>query len=155
EPRPRVLPADLRCGADPVGDLRDVPCEHGPGQHRRSAADGALRGELMMKRRTLATTTLRLLAGAALLCATRPCHAEDQAPHGPLRPQPSPGLPENLGAAPRGPKQPQGVDAAPWTQLPPADNATTPERIELGRKLYFDLHLSKDGTVACATCHDV
>src|SRR5262249_16310287 len=29
------------------------------------------------------------------------------------------------------------------------------DRFELGRKLYFDLRLSKDGTLACATCHDV
>jgi cytochrome c peroxidase len=31
----------------------------------------------------------------------------------------------------------------------------TPERVALGRKLYFDTRLSADGTVACATCHDV
>lgn len=31
----------------------------------------------------------------------------------------------------------------------------TDARIDLGRKLYFDTRLSKDGTVACATCHDV
>jgi cytochrome c peroxidase len=28
-------------------------------------------------------------------------------------------------------------------------------QVALGRKLYFDTRLSKDGTVACATCHDV
>jgi cytochrome c peroxidase len=31
----------------------------------------------------------------------------------------------------------------------------TAERIALGRKLYFDTRLSKDGTLSCATCHDV
>ncbi len=36
----------------------------------------------------------------------------------------------------------------------PADNPQTPEKIELGRKLFFDGRLSADGTVACATCHD-
>ncbi len=30
----------------------------------------------------------------------------------------------------------------------------TAEKIELGRMLYFDTRLSKDGTVSCATCHD-
>jgi len=30
----------------------------------------------------------------------------------------------------------------------------TPEKIELGKLLYFDKRLSKDGTVSCATCHD-
>ena len=31
----------------------------------------------------------------------------------------------------------------------------TPERVALGRKLYFDTRLSKDNSVSCATCHDV
>jgi cytochrome c peroxidase len=36
----------------------------------------------------------------------------------------------------------------------PDDNPMTPEKIELGKMLYFDKRVSKDGTVACATCHD-
>jgi cytochrome c peroxidase len=36
----------------------------------------------------------------------------------------------------------------------PADNASSPERVALGRKLFFDQRLSSDGTIACATCHD-
>lgn len=35
----------------------------------------------------------------------------------------------------------------------PDDNPLTPEKIELGRLLYFDKRLSGDNTVACATCH--
>lgn len=35
----------------------------------------------------------------------------------------------------------------------PPDNLLTPEKIELGRQLYFDGRLSADGTVSCATCH--
>jgi cytochrome c peroxidase len=50
---------------------------------------------------------------------------------------------------------PGGIDPAYWKTLVPADNATTAERVALGRKLYFEPKLSKDGTVACATCHDV
>jgi cytochrome c peroxidase len=51
---------------------------------------------------------------------------------------------------------PQGVDPVAWAAIyVPADNSPTPERIALGRKLYFDPRLSRDGTVACATCHDV
>jgi cytochrome c peroxidase len=50
---------------------------------------------------------------------------------------------------------PAGVDPTYWKALIPADNQLTPERIALGRKLYFDPRLSKDGSVACATCHDV
>jgi cytochrome c peroxidase len=35
----------------------------------------------------------------------------------------------------------------------PADNKITPERVELGKLLYFDTRLSRDNTVSCATCH--
>jgi cytochrome c peroxidase len=51
---------------------------------------------------------------------------------------------------------PAGVDPTAWTTIYiPAGNELTPDRIALGRKLYFDTRLSKDGTVACATCHDI
>ena len=36
----------------------------------------------------------------------------------------------------------------------PEDNPQTPEKIALGKMLYFDKRLSKDGTISCATCHD-
>jgi len=36
----------------------------------------------------------------------------------------------------------------------PEDNPMTAEKVELGKLLYFDKRMSKDGTVACATCHD-
>ena len=36
----------------------------------------------------------------------------------------------------------------------PADNPLTPAKVDLGRQLYFDKRLSRDGTVSCATCHD-
>jgi cytochrome c peroxidase len=50
---------------------------------------------------------------------------------------------------------PKFVDPVIWKSLIPGDNEPTPARVALGRKLYFDPKLSKDGTVACATCHDV
>ncbi len=36
----------------------------------------------------------------------------------------------------------------------PADNPSSPAKIELGRKLFSDKRLSADDTVACQTCHD-
>lgn len=36
----------------------------------------------------------------------------------------------------------------------PAENPTTPEKVELGKKLFFDRRLSGDGTMSCAVCHD-
>ncbi|MCX6119843.1 MAG: cytochrome-c peroxidase [Proteobacteria bacterium] len=37
----------------------------------------------------------------------------------------------------------------------PKDNPTTPAKVELGKKLFFDPRLSKDGTVSCNSCHNV
>jgi cytochrome c peroxidase len=35
----------------------------------------------------------------------------------------------------------------------PEDNAPTPQRVELGKKLFFDPRLSGDGNMSCASCH--
>jgi cytochrome c peroxidase len=48
------------------------------------------------------------------------------------------------------PKVPLGLPEVPI----PEDNPITPEKVALGKMLYFDKRLSKDGTIACATCHD-
>ena len=36
----------------------------------------------------------------------------------------------------------------------PEDNPITPEKIELGRRLFNDRRLSRDQSVSCASCHD-
>jgi len=35
----------------------------------------------------------------------------------------------------------------------PEDNPLTPEKIELGRRLFFDRRLSRDNSVSCSSCH--
>jgi len=52
-------------------------------------------------------------------------------------------------------KPPPGFDPVLWAAFIPDDNALTPQRVALGRKLYFDTRLSDDNSVSCATCHDV
>ncbi len=47
-------------------------------------------------------------------------------------------------------KAPLGLPPVPL----PANNPPTVDTIALGRRLYFDTRLSKDGTVSCASCHD-
>src|SRR5690242_4914147 len=47
------------------------------------------------------------------------------------------------------PAPPRGVNAH-WETLP---FRLTPEKVRLGRWLFFDPRLSADGTVSCATCH--
>lgn len=42
----------------------------------------------------------------------------------------------------------------PFKPVPiPKNNPQTAEKIELGKKLFFDRRLSGDGTTSCATCH--
>ena len=36
----------------------------------------------------------------------------------------------------------------------PSDNKYSPEKVALGRMLFFDTRLSNDNTVSCATCHN-
>lgn len=47
-----------------------------------------------------------------------------------------------------------GVPADATRAAIPLDNPQTPEKIALGRQLFFDGRLSADGTIACSTCHD-
>ena len=47
-------------------------------------------------------------------------------------------------------KVPLGLKPVPV----PTDNPLTPEKVELGKQLYFDPRLSCDDTVSCASCHD-
>ncbi len=37
----------------------------------------------------------------------------------------------------------------------PAYNPTTPEKVELGKKLYYDPRLSLSGVISCNTCHNL
>jgi cytochrome c peroxidase len=43
----------------------------------------------------------------------------------------------------------------PFKSVPiPEQNPQTPEKVELGKKLFFDRRLSGDGTMSCSSCHD-
>jgi cytochrome c peroxidase len=45
---------------------------------------------------------------------------------------------------------PAGVVAPPV----PADNLMSAAKVELGRRLFYDADLSRDGTTSCGTCHE-
>ncbi len=54
---------------------------------------------------------------------------------------------------------PTAVDsAAPLAALPPVpvphDQPLTPDRVRLGKMLFFDSRLSGDGSISCADCHE-
>ena len=66
-------------------------------------------------------------------------------------PAPAPEPKIELAAAPELPKLPVGLPELPA----PPENPTTAEKAELGWKLFFDKRVSKDGTMACAQCHEI
>jgi len=78
--------------------------------------------------------SLRTALGAALLLSGSACRAPQWERESPLRPLPSP---------------PPGVQAD-YAQLP---FHVTPEKVRLGRWLFFDQRLSAGGGLACAGCH--
>lgn len=47
------------------------------------------------------------------------------------------------------------LQALPDKAPEPADNPTTPAKVELGRMLYMDPRFSSTGTVSCNSCHNV
>ncbi len=47
------------------------------------------------------------------------------------------------------PQPPLGISSE-WSEL---EEPPTPERVRLGRWLFYDTRLSQDGTISCATCH--
>ncbi len=47
------------------------------------------------------------------------------------------------------PDSPLGIDSKLTDLVPPP----TPEKVRLGRWLFYDKRLSKDGSISCATCH--
>lgn len=77
----------------------------------------------------------------ALLSFAASCSGTEPAP--PAEPAP---------AAPEPPKSLKETTALQPMDVP-ADNPTTPEKIELGKMLFFDKRLSVNGTMSCETCH--
>lgn len=59
---------------------------------------------------------------------------------------------EKLSNEPFVPASPVGIEVTEANI--PKDNPITPAKVELGKLLYFDPRLSKDGTISCATCHN-
>jgi len=57
------------------------------------------------------------------------------------------------GGAGIGAQLPQILGLEDANTFVPADNPLTAQKIELGRVLFFDKRLSKNNTIACASCH--
>lgn len=87
------------------------------------------------------------------VAGAKPVSGGGDAPHGALAMSKQTTAVSSLAKVPT--SAPAGIDPGYWKFLVPADNQINEARVELGKKLYFEPKLSKDGTVACATCHDV
>lgn len=48
---------------------------------------------------------------------------------------------------------PAGFPAGPVTDTAPVDNALTEPRAQLGKRLFFDVRLSRTKEISCASCH--
>src|SRR5437867_7133880 len=93
--------------------------------------------------------TLRFLAGTvatalAFGCSGAPKEAQKAAPAAPQG--------ETFTSGEYTATLPLGLQAS--AAYVPDNNPMSQAKIELGRKLYYDGRLSKDGTISCATCHD-
>lgn len=53
---------------------------------------------------------------------------------------------------PKAPPLPATPEGLPELKVP-ADNALTAEKVMLGKQLFFDKRLSRDGSASCETCH--
>jgi cytochrome c peroxidase len=97
-----------------------------------------------------------VLSGSALLLG---CNEEGASPTAPSASAPKP----SASAAPTASAAalPPMPKAAPLPATPkalpelktPADNPITPEKVALGKQLFFDKRLSKDGSASCESCH--
>lgn len=52
-------------------------------------------------------------------------------------------------------KTPYTWQALPSSAPSPGDNPLTAEKTRLGKMLFFDTRLSADGTLSCASCHEI
>jgi len=109
----------------------------------------------MNKSKWMSPSRAMMIAFAFAAGSTRSFAAQlDEAPHGAMRMQEQQQRLDQL--IKRNLDPPAGIDPVAWATIYTVQaNEMTPDRIALGRKLYFDTRLSKDGTLACATCHDV
>jgi cytochrome c peroxidase len=132
-------------GVKPTPDAPPAPAQAAPGQPPRSEA-----GQPAQSAATQAAPATPPPARAPVVSGG------GNAPHGALAMERQLAQLEAwIGATPRV-QRPSSVSPSFWSMLLPTDNAQPTEaQIALGRKLFFDPRLSKDGTVSCATCHDV
>lgn len=94
---------------------------------------------------------LALLAVVVFSSCKQEAPPPPPAPAPVAKPTPPPEPKVELAAAPALPPTPAGLPELKDSE----ENPTTPEKADLGHKLFFDKRLSKDGSMACAACHHI
>lgn len=94
---------------------------------------------------------MRTIVRVCLLAVTLGC--SEQAPQHPI-PTPEPAAPSGPDRAALRERATTVLGELPDEASNPA-NPVTPEKIALGRMLYYDARLSKNHDVSCNTCHDL
>jgi len=129
------------------------PSENSPAFPRPGSDAGWTSSDKTKRKHKLLISVL----SSAIICACLPANsAQEASAGGPAQPPrgKAPPIPKaGILAQPR-PTNQVGLPAQLSQAVVPPDNPLTPEKMELGEKLFFDGRLSADGTVACATCHD-
>jgi cytochrome c peroxidase len=96
-------------------------------------------------------SSARLTLAAALLASVAACKSEPPAPPPAPAPAPAPS------PAPKGPvainEAVLGAFAALPAEMAAESNPVTPEKVALGRMLYYENRLSKNHDVSCNSCH--
>src|ERR1051325_9108853 len=83
--------------------------------------------------------SIKILALALVVFAAASCSTSNEKPAPAAQPASAPAPNPNAG---------------PLSEMAvPADNPMTPDKVELGKKLFFDTRLSKTGRMSCETCH--
>src|SRR6187455_851492 len=109
-----------------AGRMRNIPIRSGRRSVRMMCVSVECHDEVADRERFLA-----MRIGLAILCVL-----------GGIAVPQDPPLPPEMAFAPLPSRAPE-----------PKDNPSSPEKIDLGRQLFFDPILSPSGTIACATCH--
>src|ERR1043165_8238422 len=79
--------------------------------------------------------SIKILALALVVFAAASCSSSTEKPAPAAQPAPAP-------------------NASPLGEMAvPPDNPITPDKVELGKKLFLDTRLSKTGMMSCETCH--
>lgn len=104
-----------------------------------------------MNKALIAVGALGILALAGVLVFQT--QSSPQAPDGSAISDSASDTPRTSASDPRGASS--GVALLHAIQPLPPGAALDPAKVALGRKLFHDAALSKDGTISCATCHDL